>query len=114
MMLKRRAPKPNDIITITSGQSTGPKLLSEYQNGRQKEEGDTIEIVNDTKHVISVILHDPGTPSVTAVDPGQCGVYPLEKDAVRVTLSYYDNTREMKDLCTQCLFSKGRLLRVLQ
>lgn len=100
--------KPSPHSQCTS--QCGLRLSEEYHFGR----GQTIQIINNSKYVIYVIFHDPPSRLAIALDPGHCGVYPIIKDTVRVTLSYYQKDREMKDLCTQCLFNKGRLLHIVQ
>ncbi len=70
-----------------------------------------IHIINNSKKIVYVISDEPG--SVTgAVDPGHHVVYPMSNDTIRLTLSYYGDTREMEYLCTQQVFNRGRVLRV--
>lgn len=71
-----------------------------------------IVIVNESKKIIQVTVYYPR--SVTAVDIGVCAVYDVPNDngALRLTLSFYGESREMENLCTNCLFNNGRILHV--
>ncbi len=70
-----------------------------------------IQIINNSNVILYVTLQD-GTSSIGAVDPKRTAVLSIANDTVRTTIRFYDSDREMKDLCSGCLFNNGRVLRV--
>ncbi len=71
----------------------------------------TIQIINDSKVIIYVTVHDNTSP-LRALDPKRRSVIFIANDTERMTIRYYDKNREIKDLCSGCLFNNGRVLRV--
>ena len=70
-----------------------------------------IQIINDSKVIIYVTVHDNTSP-LRALDPKRRSVIFIANDTMRMTIRYYDKSREMKDLCSACLFNDGSVLRV--
>jgi hypothetical protein len=84
--------------------------LDECMGSAWEKQG-MIHIINNSKKIVYVVSDDP--LSVTsAVDPGRRVVFPISNDTIRLTLSYYGDTREMEYLCSKQVFNQGRLLRV--
>ena len=71
----------------------------------------TIQIINDSKVIIYLTVHDNTSP-LRALDPKRRSVIFIANDTMRMTIRYYDKSREMKDLCSACLFNDGSVLRV--
>ena len=88
-------------------ESTAEILLFHYLFGGEK----TIRIINNSNFILYVTLHDD--TRLRAVDPGHHSVIFIVNDTVRVTIWYYAKNREMRDLCSGCLFNNGRVLHVL-
>ena len=76
------------------------------ESGLQHEVG----FINDSRRIVYVTIEAPRF--LSALDPGHHTVHQITNDTVRVTMSYYGEDREMKNLCTTRLLCKGRLLRI--
>lgn len=71
----------------------------------------TIQIINDSNVIIYVTVHDNTSP-LRAVGPKRRTALFIAKDTMRMTISYYDKSGEMKDMCSACLFNDGSVIRV--
>ena len=69
-----------------------------------------IAIINDSNRIIYVTIEAPRF--LFALDPGHLTVYQITSDTTRVTISYYGEDHETKNLCTSRQLGKNRLLRV--
>lgn len=69
-----------------------------------------IEIVNNSNKIIQVTVINPRC--VTAVDIGSRAVYTVPNDSIQLTLSFYGRDREIKHICTNCPFNRGRIIYV--